>query len=156
MFRNDLKYSLPFKLKTLLLEQCLLGDQGLLQQFCVGKSPVWVPVVLAEECFSQYCRVSHAWSELEMPFPGRISVYTWRVMPITAILVRFFFSFFAFNFTLDLNSNFFHFLSRTRATVLVCCFGWSAGQTLLSYDTNACGQSCKRRISSGSRWNECC
>lgn len=58
---------------------------------CVGEGPVWVPVVLAEKCFSQYCHVSHAKSELEVHFPGRISVYTWRVMPITATLGFFFF-----------------------------------------------------------------
>lgn len=87
----------------------------------MGKSPVWLPVVLAEKCFSQYCHFSHAKSELEMPFPGRISIYTWRVMPITAILARLFFFF--FNFTLDLNSSFFHFLNRTHTTILACSFG---------------------------------
>lgn len=77
--------------------------------------------MLAEKCFSQYCHISYTKSELEMPFPGRISVYTWRLMPITAILVRLFFFF--FNFTLDLNSNFLHFLNRIHTTVLACSFG---------------------------------
>lgn len=44
-------------------------------------------------------------------------------MPITDILTSlFFFSPLSLNLTLDLNSNFFHFLSRTHSTILAQCF----------------------------------